>query len=152
MADSIVEEWLRSLQLIHYTQDFLDNGYDDLEVCKQIGNPDLDAIGVTVKEHREIILEAVKNLQEEGGISVYFTLEEREAPVIESEYCEQQIQGAVGFDRAETLERCYSHPPTFPRGPRLRTYPRLQLAAIIRDKLAEDDIKLHEDPYHGTVS
>ncbi|XP_025097088.1 uncharacterized protein LOC112565676 isoform X4 [Pomacea canaliculata] len=73
---SIVEDWLRSLNLVQYTQAFIDNGYDDLEVCKQIGEDDLDAIGVRKDSHREALLQAVQALREEGGTAVYFTLEE----------------------------------------------------------------------------
>ncbi|XP_071957207.1 SAM and SH3 domain-containing protein 1-like [Antedon mediterranea] len=76
MEDSnIVEEWLRSLDLSQYLEAFIDNGYDDLETCKQIGEPDLDAIGVDVSVHRIDILEAVNRLKTEGGAPVYFTLE-----------------------------------------------------------------------------
>ena len=73
--DNIVENWLRSLGLAHYTQDFLDNGYDDLEMCKQIGQEDLDAIGVTNEGHREDILDAVRLLLKYGGTRVYFILD-----------------------------------------------------------------------------
>ena len=75
-SNSIVEDWLRSVGLVQYTQAFLDNGYDDLEVCKQIGEDDLAAIGVPGGEHRDQLLGAVKVLREEGGAAVYFTLEE----------------------------------------------------------------------------
>ena len=74
--NNIVEDWLRSLNLVHYTQAFIDNGYDDLEVCKQIGEEDLDAIDVRKPSHRDKLLEAVQVLREEGGTAVYFTLEE----------------------------------------------------------------------------
>ena len=75
MNNNIVEEWLRCLGLVQYTQAFVDNGYDDLEVCKQIGNQDLDAIGVLKHPHRKEILRGVHVLREEGGTQVYFTLE-----------------------------------------------------------------------------
>ena len=78
IENNIVEEWLRTLNLVRYTQSFLDNGYDDLEVCKQIGHLDLDAIGVNKALHRRVILEAVKTLREQGGAVVYFTLENPE--------------------------------------------------------------------------
>ncbi|XP_005883872.1 PREDICTED: sterile alpha motif domain-containing protein 5 [Myotis brandtii] len=42
MCTNIVYEWLKALQLPQYAESFVDNGYDDLEVCKQIGDPDLD--------------------------------------------------------------------------------------------------------------
>lgn len=56
---NIVAEWLRSLQLGQYAESFLDNGYDDLEICKQVGDPDLDAIGVFNPSHRIRLLESV---------------------------------------------------------------------------------------------
>ncbi|XP_076445831.1 uncharacterized protein LOC143283476 [Babylonia areolata] len=74
--NNIVEDWLRSLNLAEYTQAFIDNGYDDLEVCKQIGEEDLDAIKVDKQTHRDKLLRAVQVLREEGGTAVYFTLEE----------------------------------------------------------------------------
>ena len=76
MASNIVVEWLRSLHLGQYSESFIDNGYDDLEICKQIGDPDLDAIGVFNQTHRARLLQSVKTLREEGAASVYFTLEE----------------------------------------------------------------------------
>ena len=76
VGECIVEEWLRSLNLTHYTQAFLDNGYDDLEICKQIGTPDLDAIGVVKENHREEILNAVEALKNQSSTHVYFILEE----------------------------------------------------------------------------
>lgn len=76
MEETIVEEWLRSLQLEQYSDSFIDNGYDDLEICKQIGAPDLDAIGVVNPGHRTSLLNAVLLLREEGAASVYFTVEE----------------------------------------------------------------------------
>ncbi|XP_032882017.1 SAM and SH3 domain-containing protein 1 isoform X3 [Amblyraja radiata] len=77
MGTNIVLEWLKSLKLTQYGESFLDNGYDDLEVCKQIGEPDLDAIGVVSPGHRRLIKAAVARLreEEETGAVVYFTLE-----------------------------------------------------------------------------
>lgn len=75
MDYNIVKEWLKTLKLQRYAQAFIDNGYDDLEICKQIGTPDLDAIGVHPVVHRGKILDAVDRLRQEGGAAVYFTLE-----------------------------------------------------------------------------
>ena len=44
----------------------MDNGYDDLETVKKIGEEDLDAIGVTAPSHRAFLLDAVKVLREQG--------------------------------------------------------------------------------------
>ena len=71
---NIVREWLKSLDLGDYTQSFLDNGYDELETCKQIGRDDLDAIGVQDTHHRLELMRAVSRLKNEGGTAVYFTL------------------------------------------------------------------------------
>ena len=49
-------------------QEFLDNGYDDLETVKQIGTEDLDAIGVVNQHHRAFILDAVRVLREQGSL------------------------------------------------------------------------------------
>ena len=93
-SNSIVEDWLRSVGLVQYTQAFLDNGYDDLEVCKQIGEDDLVAIGVSGGEHRDQLLGAVKVLREEGGAAVYFTLEECCDTSCQSEDDEDEDVGA----------------------------------------------------------
>ena len=79
MEDTIISEWLKSLNLGEHTESFIDNGYDDLEICKQISAPDLDAIGVIDARQRNILLDAVSRLREEGAASVYFTVEEAQA-------------------------------------------------------------------------
>ncbi|XP_052130509.1 uncharacterized protein LOC113202267 isoform X3 [Frankliniella occidentalis] len=79
---NIVVEWLRSLHLGQYAESFLDNGYDDLEICKQVGDPDLDAIGVFNQAHRGRLLGSVRALREEGAASVYFSLEETAAAAL----------------------------------------------------------------------
>lgn len=176
MADNIVTDWLRSLYLVHYTQAFLDNGYDDLEICKQIGEPDLDAIGVHKPEHRYRILEAVRILREQGGTAVYFTLENPEGP------CPNNVLDGVGLIGGDGGVGCvnsdiYHHTaglggvgatdrtvgetpvPDTVHCPRrltddyeegksaLLTYPKIQLKHIIRDKLVRDDIDLSGPPY-----
>ncbi|CRK90930.1 CLUMA_CG004619, isoform A [Clunio marinus] len=71
---NIVCEWLKALGLSQYAASFLDNGYDDLEICKQIGDPDLDAIGVQNPNHRHKLLKSVRLLRENGAASVYFQI------------------------------------------------------------------------------
>jgi hypothetical protein len=63
---NIVHEWLCFLQLSHYAPAFIDNGYDELEVVKQIGPADLDALGVVSVHHRAFLLDAVRVLREQG--------------------------------------------------------------------------------------
>ncbi|KAH7947693.1 hypothetical protein HPB52_015203 [Rhipicephalus sanguineus] len=159
---SIVADWLRTLGLPQYAESFVDNGYDDLEICKQIGEPDLDAIGVTDPRHRDRVLQAVRVLLEQGGTSVYFTLEEaarhsRVSAASASEY---------GFDDWA--------PPPAPAAPdkaavrpdslryfqdeyeegkaELVRFPKMQLKIMVREKMVRDGIRLSMQPYSNPVS
>ena len=159
----IVQEWLRCLGLVCYTQDFLDNGYDDLEVCKQIGDADLDAIGVVDAHHRRHVLAAVQVLREQGGARVYFTLD----PDYQYQYQLRAgllpggIQPGPAGLSSPTDGPCpdydYSAPPPPPPSlgsadgdsldyeeallrSSLVTFPVLQLCSILRDRLQEDNI------------
>ncbi|XP_049848042.1 sterile alpha motif domain-containing protein 5-like isoform X2 [Schistocerca gregaria] len=100
MAGNIVEAWLRSLHLGQYAESFLDNGYDDLEICKQVGDPDLDAIGVLEPGHRALLLRSVRRLREHGAASVYFTLEEGAAALRHDACGCDKPRGAAGAPSA----------------------------------------------------
>eukprot|EP00069_Balaena_mysticetus_P020347 bmy_12923T0 len=156
MCTNIVYEWLKALQLPQYAESFVDNGYDDLEVCKQIGDPDLDAIGVLAPAHRRRILEAVRRLREQDAAAagLYFTLEPQPPPAPpgppavavptrrRGEPCGGQAQGPRGDPRSQT---------TAPRGRELVSYPKLKLKIMIRDKLVRDGIHLSKPPYSRKV-
>ncbi|XP_023978348.1 sterile alpha motif domain-containing protein 5 [Physeter macrocephalus] len=156
MCTNIVYEWLKALQLPQYAESFVDNGYDDLEVCKQIGDPDLDAIGVLAPAHRRRILEAVRRLREQDAAAagLYFTLEPQPPPAPpglpavavptrrRGEPCGGQAQGPRGDPRSQT---------TAPRGKELVSYPKLKLKIMIRDKLVRDGIHLSKPPYSRKV-
>ena len=75
---NIVSVWLRFLNIEEYTERFVDNGYDDLETVKMIGEDDLKAIGIDNQKDLEMILLSVKILREHGGAWVYFLLGEEE--------------------------------------------------------------------------
>lgn len=141
---NIVVEWLRSLHLGQYAESFIDNGYDDLEICKQVGEPDLDAIGVLNPTHRQRLLASVRTLREEGAASVYFTLEEAAAAVAHEwpPGKEQEIveEGARYRDEYEEGKA------------ELVKIPRVQLRVLLRDRLAQDGIRLSLQPYSTTVS
>lgn len=163
---NIIENWLKSLNLANYAQQFLDNGYDDLEICKQIGDPDLDAIGVENGEDRNAILDAVKVLKEKGGTHVYFTLNEEEKekqnardhapvrPTLDNLLSDVpppspspapgQYQAAMGNTQGEQAEMDQ-------RG-NLVTYPKLKLTVMLRDKVFADQIDLAGPPYTAPVS
>uniref|UniRef100_H3DPR3 Sterile alpha motif domain-containing protein 5 n=1 Tax=Tetraodon nigroviridis TaxID=99883 RepID=H3DPR3_TETNG len=139
----IVLGWLSKLRLAHYVESFLDNGYDDLEVCKQIGEPDLDAIGSPWGYHRHRLLAAVQKLRDEDGGKApgyYFTLEP-----LHPSCCTHACRGSRSQGRGQ-------HRPSGPGNRNLGasdfvTYPRLKLKVLIRDKLAKDGIDLGAAPY-----
>ncbi|KAG1963993.1 SAM and SH3 domain-containing protein 1a isoform X2 [Pimephales promelas] len=159
---NIVYEWLKTLQLCQYVEAFVDNGYDDLEVCKQIGDPDLDAIGVFIPHHRQRIHDAVQRLKDEDketATGLYFTLEPMHpvSPIYTSRMVEQsesrlrssrswteQSSGrpvrSVGYMRA-------SRNLTLGNRKELEIYPKLKLKIMIRDKLIRDGINLARQPY-----
>ncbi|CAM1297546.1 SASH1 (predicted), partial [Pycnogonum litorale] len=112
MENSIVEDWLRSLQLSHYSQSFIDNGYDDLEICKKIDDPDLDAIGVVNPVHRDRILTAVKILLEHGGTAVYFTLEESQDCSVLPQQCPEVIGNNDQCNDTDNESGQSSHSPS----------------------------------------
>ena len=79
---TFVECWLQSLGQQQYTKAFIDNGYDDLEICKQIGYSDLDAIGVKTSSHRIAIYNGVELLRRHGDSNkpLYYLLENPNSP------------------------------------------------------------------------
>ncbi|CAK7301859.1 Sterile alpha motif domain-containing protein 5 [Vulpes lagopus] len=152
MGTNVVYEWLRALQLAQYAESFVDNGYDDLEVCKQIGDPDLDAIGVLAPAHRRRILGAVRRLREQDAAAagLYFTLEPQPPPPA----VPVPVPVAVAVPSGRRGEPCGGAAPG-PRGdPRSRelvSYPKLKLKIMIRDKLVRDGIHLSKPPYSRKV-
>ncbi|XP_059354537.1 SAM and SH3 domain-containing protein 1-like isoform X7 [Carassius carassius] len=159
---NIVYEWLKTLQLCQYVEAFVDNGYDDLEVCKQIGDPDLDAIGVFIPHHRQRIHDAVQRLKDhdkETATGLYFTLEPMPpvSPIYTSpmaEQCEHRLRGSKSWteqssDRAARSVGYMGASRNLTRGNRkeLEIYPKLKLKIMIRDKLIRDGINLARQPY-----
>lgn len=170
MAGNIVAEWLRSLHLGQYAESFIDNGYDDLEICKQVGDPDLDAIGVFNPVHRSRLLQSVRTLREEGAASVYFTLEESVA-VHEECLCDnasaRSSRASSGRSEKETrvtaspaassstdsAQEAAKYHDEYEEGKaELVKIPRMQLKKLLREKLAQDGIRLSCQPYTTTVS
>ena len=68
----VVWTWLHTLDQEHLFESFLENGYDDLETVKQMGEEDLLAIGVDDQETRFVISQAARMLRERGAAWVYF--------------------------------------------------------------------------------
>lgn len=179
MATNIVSEWLKSLRLGQYSESFIDNGYDDLEICKQIGDPDLDAIGVFNPAHRTRLLQSVRTLREEGAASVYFSLEEAEKTSITA--CEEAVVASLdqppqqpqlfltsetdrlsvgsrhsGNDNKATpsapVEEVSRYLDEYEEGKaELVKIPRLQLKGLLKEKLAQDGVKLDLQPYTNQV-
>lgn len=163
MASNIVAEWLRSLHLGQYAESFIDNGYDDLEICKQVGDPDLDAIGVFNPTHRNRLLQSVRTLREEGAASVYFTLEESVA-VHEECLCDnsstrssrtssdKDTTAAVVSPSSGDNQEVKYHDEYEEGKAELVKIPRMQLKVLLREKLAQDGIRLSCQPYSTPVS
>ncbi|XP_030644395.1 SAM and SH3 domain-containing protein 1 [Chanos chanos] len=156
---TIVYEWLKTLHLGQYVESFVDNGYDDLEVCKQIGDPDLDAIGVLTPHHRQRVLKAVARLKDEDkkiAPGLYFTLEPLPtAPDIHStQASDARNKGSKSWINS-TWECTGMSPGLVPalNNPlsgnckETVTYPKLKLKILIRDKLVKDGIDLSKPPY-----
>ncbi|XP_063757979.1 SAM and SH3 domain-containing protein 1a isoform X2 [Eleginops maclovinus] len=158
----IVFEWLKTLQLAQYVEAFVDNGYDDLEVCKQIGDPDLDAIGVYMPHHRQKIHDAVRRLKDEANETasgLYFTLEPM-PPAAELytghlvDQYESKLRGSKSWTEpnSERLGRNGGYMGaqrnlTLGNRRELVIYPKLKLKIMIRDKLIRDGINLSKPPY-----
>ncbi|XP_048062846.1 SAM and SH3 domain-containing protein 1a isoform X5 [Megalobrama amblycephala] len=164
---NIVYEWLKTLQLCQYVEAFVDNGYDDLEVCKQIGDPDLDAIGVFIPHHRQRIHDAVQRLKDddkETATGLYFTLEPMPpvSPIYTSRLVEQhesRLRGSRSWteqcsDRAARSVGYMGASRNLTLGNRkeLEIYPKLKLKIMIRDKLIRDGINLARQPYSNKKS
>ncbi|XP_034555058.1 SAM and SH3 domain-containing protein 1a isoform X3 [Notolabrus celidotus] len=158
----IVYEWLKTLQLSQYVEAFVDNGYDDLEVCKQIGDPDLDAIGVYIPHHRQRIHDAVRRLKDEAqetASGLYFTLEPMPpaADIYTSHMMDQyesRLRGSKSWtepnsDRVGRNGGYMGAQRNLTLGNRreLVVYPKLKLKIMIRDKLIRDGINLAKPPY-----
>lgn len=59
-----VEELLRRIDLPEYTMAFARNGYEDIELFKEIEPSDLDYLGIMTPDHRTRILAAVQLLHQ----------------------------------------------------------------------------------------
>lgn len=59
-----VEELLRRIELPEYTVAFSRNGYEDIELFKEIEPSDLDYLGIMTPDHRTRILAAVQLLHQ----------------------------------------------------------------------------------------
>ncbi|KAJ8881995.1 hypothetical protein PR048_018483 [Dryococelus australis] len=168
---NIVVEWLRSLHLGQYAESFIDNGYDDLEICKQVGDPDLDAIGVFNPAHRSRLLHSVRTLREEGAASVYFTLEETTAMHEECQCDSSSARssrtssgkgGATTAGASSSPAASSSAGSAQELGKYLDEYeegkaelvkiPRIQLKLLLKEKLSQDGIRLSCQPYSTSVS
>lgn len=157
MDETIVLNWLRSLSLEQYTNSFIDNGYDDLEICKQIDTPDLDAIGVVDISDRNRILQAVWTLRVEGAASVYFTIEEAQAVSGSSgEDCAvalsaESVHSSFQNEKSQSQSKLDIDTYEFGKAELIR-FPQMQLRRYIQDELQKDNIDLTVPPYSSKVN
>lgn len=165
LASNIVVEWLRSLHLGQYSESFIDNGYDDLEICKQIGDPDLDAIGVFNQSHRSRLLQSVKTLREEGAASVYFTLEDASDCFCDNVSSKSSRTSSEKPLSEKDAQRVSPTASSSSGGPELTKFideyeegkaelvriPRMQLRTLLQEELRHDGIRLACQPYTTPV-
>lgn len=123
--NNIVCEWLRALNLYQYAESFMENGYDELEICKQIGEIDLDAIGVENQQHRNKLLKSVRGLREKGAAIVYIMINDPKA---------------ISDSNEILATECDS--PTTPK----------ELESVMKRHLEADGIRLTAHPYSTPVS
>ncbi|CDQ59616.1 unnamed protein product [Oncorhynchus mykiss] len=146
---SLVYEWLQTIQVPQYLEAFVDNGYDDLEVCKQIGDPDLDAIGVHARHHRQKVLNAVKKLREEDkkkAPGLYFTLEPLNPSPLSPLSWTESNQEEVGNGGHQQSSCPTNHNLSLTDDCKeLVANPKLKV--LIRDKLVKDGVNHNEPPY-----
>ncbi|XP_071019639.1 sterile alpha motif domain-containing protein 5-like [Oncorhynchus clarkii lewisi] len=163
---SIVFEWLKTLQLSQYVESFVDNGYDDLEVCKQIGDPDLDAIGVYIPHHRRRINNAVQRLKDEDedeeAVGLYFTLEPMPTTPPNShllEHYESKLWGSKSWIEPDSdwvgrnggTYLCAQRNLMLGNRRELVIYPKMKLKIMIRDKVTRDGINIARPPYSNKL-
>ena len=135
---NIINDWLKSLHIAEYSESFIENGYDDLEICKQISEPDLDAIGVLHPTHRSVVLDAVKALKEHGATQVYIeSSNPKESGGPSYRQYGNNIK-AFGYSDSEACERV-----------KLQD---LNLRSILQRRLCEDGLRLACPPYTNMVS
>lgn len=103
----------------------MENGYDELEICKQIGEIDLDAIGVDVTHHRNKLLKSVRSLREKGAAIVYVMINDPKALSSSNEIL------ATDCDAPTTMK---------------------ELEAVMKRHLEADGIRLTAHPYSTPVS
>ena len=67
MAVWRVDDWLETFGLKSYLNDFIDNGYENRDLCANLKPEELDAIGVKDKKHRALLLDQAKLLIQSNG-------------------------------------------------------------------------------------
>ncbi|XP_067629955.1 uncharacterized protein [Eurosta solidaginis] len=125
--NNIVCEWLRAIGMQQYAESFMENGYDELEICKQIGEIDLDAIGVDNTQHRNKLLKSVRALREKGAAIVYVMINDPKALSSSNEILATDCDGPTTMKELEAVMkrhleadgiRLTAHPYSTPEGKR----------------------------------
>jgi poly(A) RNA polymerase GLD2 len=107
-----VKEWLSGLGLGRYAEAFVDNGYDDMAICHDLSEEDIDAIGVEPAEDRHLILQESKKLQEKGEEKagpIYFELEAEKTVRIPRMKLKIMILEEMKKDKVKLDEEPYSN-------------------------------------------
>ena len=57
-----IRERLSKWNLDQFADTFLDNGFDDIEIIRQINEADLDAMGIICLKQRDLILSTLSHI------------------------------------------------------------------------------------------
>ena len=62
VSEPYIRERLSKWNLDQFADTFLNNGYDDIEVIRQINEKDLDAMGIICLKQRDLILSTLSHI------------------------------------------------------------------------------------------
>ena len=78
-----IYEWLEKAGMSQYAESFVDNGYDTPDLCAELQDDDLSAIGVNDKRHRTVLFTKARKLMDllKGGEGTDGPIKLQAAPV-----------------------------------------------------------------------
>lgn len=109
-----LDKWLKRVGLRKYKPAFIDNGYETADLCANLNKADLDAIGVTNKQHRGSLFTHARKLLE---------LVDKESFLASEEIVEKDEPGSRPKTKAKSPKLSTRHTPPPPATPPPPTNP-----------------------------